>query len=89
MASACEKIQLASCYKNCLETASSNQLESVEFYCISTGVFRFSAELAVQIAVETVEKWLLENPESTVKEVIFNVFENKDLKIYKKALNQK
>ena len=84
-----EKIQLASCYKNCLETASSNQLESVAFCCISTGVFRFPAELAAQIAVETVEKWLAENPDSSVKKVIFNVFGNKDLEIYKKVLSQK
>ncbi len=84
-----EKIQLASCYKNCLETASSNQLESVAFCCISTGVFRFPAVLAAQIAVETVEKWLSENLDSSVKKVIFNVFGNKDLEIYKKVLSQK
>ncbi len=87
--SAREKIQLASCYKNCLETAAENQLESIAFCCISTGVFRFPADLAAQIAVETVEKWLLENPESTVKKVIFNVFGNKDLEIYKNVLGQK
>ncbi len=84
-----EKIQLASCYKNCLETTTENQLESIAFCCISTGVFRFPAELAAQIAVETVGKWLSENPESTVKKVIFNVFGNKDLEIYKKVLGQK
>lgn len=84
-----EKIQLASCYKNCLETANSNQLESVAFCCISTGVFRFPAVLAAQIAVETVEKWLSENLDSSVKKVIFNVFGNKDLEIYKKVLSQK
>lgn len=84
-----EKLLLENCYKNCLETAAENQLESLAFCCISTGVFRFPAELAAQIAVETVEKWLSENPESTVKKVIFNVFGNKDLEIYKKVLGQK
>ena len=84
-----EKILLANCYKNCLETASQNQLESVAFCCISTGVFRFPAELAAQIAVETVEKWLSENPDSSIKKVVFNVFGNKDLEIYKKVLGQK
>ena len=84
-----EKLLLASCYKNCLETASQNQLESVAFCCISTGVFRFPADLAAQIAVETVEVWLAENPDSSVKKVVFNVFGNKDLEIYKKVLGQK
>lgn len=84
--SAREKIQLASCYKNCLETAAENQLESVVFCCISTGVFRFPADLAAQIAVETVEMWLTENPDSSVKKVVFNVFGNKDLEIYQGLL---
>lgn len=83
-----EKILLANCYKNCLETASQNQLESVAFCCISTGVFRFPADLAAQIAVETVEMWLAENPDSSVKKVVFNVFGNKDLEIYKEVLEK-
>ena len=81
-----EKILLSNCYKNCLETASQNQFESVAFCCISTGVFRFPADLAAQIAVETVEKWLLENPDSSVKKIVFNVFGNKDLEIYQGLL---
>ena len=81
-----EKLLLASCYKNCLETASQNQLESVAFCCMSTGVFRFPQELAAQIAVETVEKWLSENPDSSVKKVVFNVFGDRDLEIYKRVL---
>jgi len=81
-----EKLLLASCYKNCLETASQNQLESVAFCCISTGVFRFPQDLAAQIAVDTVEKWLSENPDSSVKKIVFNVFGNRDLEIYKRVL---
>ena len=81
-----EKILLANCYKNCLETASQNQLESVAFCCISTGVFSFPQELAARIAVEMVEQWLAENPDSSVKKVVFNVFGNKDLEIYQGLL---
>lgn len=81
-----EKLLLENCYKNCLETASQNQLESVAFCCISTGVFRFPADLAAQIAVETVEMWLAENSDSSVKKVVFNVFGNKDLEIYQGLL---
>ena len=81
-----EKLLLENCYKNCLETASQNQLESVAFCCISTGVFRFPQDLAAQIAVETVEMWLTENPDSSVKKVVFNVFGNKDLEIYQGLL---
>ncbi len=78
-----DKILLENCYKNCLNTAAENGLESVAFCCISTGVFRFTADLAAQLAVKTVENWLMTNPEKSVKKVVFNVFGNKDLEIYK------
>ncbi|MCR5188003.1 MAG: protein-ADP-ribose hydrolase [Treponema sp.] len=78
-----DKILLENCYKNCLDTAAENGLESVAFCCISTGVFRFPADLAAQLAVKTVEEWLMANPEKSVKKVVFNVFGNKDLDIYK------
>lgn len=81
-----DKIQLASCYKNCLNLAAQNGLESVAFCCISTGVFRFPQNLAAQIAVKTVTNWLDENKNSTVKKVIFNVFTSKDWEIYREIL---
>ena len=81
-----DKVQLASCYKNCLNLAAQNGLESVAFCCISTGVFRFPQKFAAQIAIKTVPSWLDENKDSTVKKVIFNVFESKDFEIYKEIL---
>ncbi|WP_147613077.1 protein-ADP-ribose hydrolase [Treponema pectinovorum] len=78
-----DKTLLASCYKNCLEKASEKNLESVAFCCISTGVFRFPAKLAAEIAVQTVEKWLSENPHKSVKKIVFNVFTSSDLQIYR------
>jgi len=81
-----DKILLSNCYKNCLDTAAENGLESVAFCCISTGVFCFPADLASQLAVQTVENWLSENSEKSVKKVVFNVFGSKDLELYKKLL---
>ena len=83
-----DKVLLSNCYKNCLQKASENGLESVAFCCISTGVFKFPAEMAAEIAVETVKIWLKENADSTVKKVVFNVFGDKDLEIYKKVLGR-
>jgi len=50
-------------------------------------VFRFPGELAVQIAVQTVESWFVENNEKSVKKVVFNVFGDKDLELYRNILN--
>ena len=75
---------LASCYRSCLELAAENSLESVAFCCISTGEFHFPNELAAEIAVQTVRKFL--KKQTSVKKVIFNVFKDLDKAIYEKLL---
>ena len=74
--------QLAQCYRSCLELAEQAGLESIAFCCISTGVFHFPNERAAAIAVETVKRY----PRQSVKTVVFNVFLDKDLDVYKRIL---
>lgn len=71
-----DKVLLASCYRSCLELAAENKLESVAFCCISTGEFHFPNDLAAEIAIETVKEFL--KRQTSVKEVIFNVFKDLD-----------
>ena len=80
-----DKELLASCYRNCLELALKNNLKSIAFCCISTGEFRFPNDLAAQIAVVEVRKVLSENPDKDIK-VVFNVFKDTDLAIYRDIL---
>ncbi|WP_065377680.1 protein-ADP-ribose hydrolase [Gemella sanguinis] len=80
-----DKKLLASCYRNCLELALKNNLKSIAFCCISTGEFRFPNDLAAQIAVAEVRKVLSENPDKDIK-VVFNVFKDSDLAIYRDIL---
>lgn len=51
------EILLASCYRSCLELAEDNQVESIVFCCISTGVFMFPNQRAAEIAVKTVREY--------------------------------
>ncbi len=75
---------LASCYRSCLALAAENGLQSLAFCCISTGEFHFPNRLAAETAVQTVEDWTRET-ESGMK-VIFNVFKDTDLQIYREIL---
>ncbi len=75
---------LASCYLSCLDLASQNHLQSIAFCCISTGVFRFPPEQAAEIAVQTVKEYLKHS--TSIRRVIFNVFKDSDLEIYRKLL---
>ncbi|MGP1460826.1 MAG: protein-ADP-ribose hydrolase [Bacteroides sp.] len=81
-----EREQLASCYRSCLELAAEHKLEQVAFCCISTGEFHFPNALAAEIAVNTVREYLAHNPFSSVQQIIFNVFKDDDLRIYKGLL---
>lgn len=74
--------QLAQYYRSCLDLAEKNGLESIAFCCISTGVFHFPNKLAAKIAIETVKSY----PRHALKTIVFNVFLNKDLDIYRQLL---
>lgn len=76
--------QLASCYRACLALAVKYKLTSIAFCCISTGEFHFPQERAAEIAVHTTEEYLQENP-AQIK-VIWNVFKESDLNIYRRLL---
>ncbi len=76
---------LASSYRSCLDLAAENGCESLAFCCISTGVFGFPKKEAARIAVKTVKDWKCEN--SSRMKVIFNVFKDNDLEIYKELLS--
>ncbi|MCD8122556.1 MAG: protein-ADP-ribose hydrolase [Clostridiales bacterium] len=76
--------QLASCYLSCLKLAEQHEVASIAFCCISTGVFRFPNERAAEIAVQTVKEYKLRTG-SKIK-VIFNVFKDMDMEIYRKIL---
>lgn len=77
---------LAGCYQSCLELAAGNNVRSVAFCCISTGVFHFPQQRAAEIAVETVRQFL--ETDSSIDRVIFNVFTDRDLAIYQRLLGE-
>ena len=80
-----EEKQLAKCYINSLNLAIKNKIKTIAFPCISTGEFRFPKELACKIAINTVDEFLTKYPKNFDK-VVFNVYNEEDLKIYEKYI---
>ena len=76
---------LSDCYTNTLDLCLQNGLRSVAFCCISTGVFRFPGRRAAEIAVNTVNEWMLKHP-GAMDRVIFNVFRDEDKEYYEQEL---
>lgn len=75
---------LASCYHHCLEIASQEQLQTIAFPCISTGVYGYPHQAAAEIAVETVREFL-KSPTS-LEEVIFCCYLEEDFRVYQALL---
>ncbi len=80
-----DKDLLADCYSACLEVAAKNNVKSIAFCCISTGVFHFPQKEAAEIATKTVSEFLKAN--DAIDKVVFNVFTEKDLEIYRQLLD--
>lgn len=77
---------LASCYRNTLKLADAHQLSSIAFCCVSTGEFNFPNERAAEIALRTVREYIARTKSQI--QVVFNVFKDKDLQIYKSLLRE-
>ena len=76
-----DPILLANCYRNSLKLAMENDLRSIAFPSISTGVFGYPIEDATKVAVKAVKEFLKENPNYDI-EIIFCVFNDSAEKMY-------
>ena len=77
---------LASCYRSCLELASQNGCETVDFPSISTGVYHFPLEKAAEIAIGTIAACLREHPE--IRRVRMVCFDERTKAYYDRALEK-
>ena len=79
-----EEELLASCYKKSLELAVSNNIKTIAFPNISTGVYRFPKDKAAKIAISEVKKILSNN--KLISKVVFVTFDKENLEIYQQNL---
>jgi len=71
---------LANCYRHSLTLAQDNQVKSIAFPAISTGVYRFPIDRAVKIAVKTIKANLAM---TGITKVIFVCYNDVTYKAYK------
>ena len=77
---------LASCYRESLELALANNLETLAFPAISCGVYHYPVEEASQVAVEEVSSFVERKP--GLKRVLFVCFSEDVAVAYRRALGQ-
>jgi O-acetyl-ADP-ribose deacetylase (regulator of RNase III) len=75
---------LANCYRRSLEVAVQNNVRSVAFPAISTGIYGFPLERATRIAVREVRAFLEKN--RTIEKVLFVCFDSRTRNCYQRVL---
>ena len=76
---------LYNAYHNSLVLASANNLKSIAFPNISTGIYGFPKERAAKNAIQAVKDYLSED--ESIAEVKFICFDEENYNIYKKLLD--
>ena len=79
-----EPVKLASCYQRSIEVAIENDVKTIAFPNISTGVYGYPKKEAAEIAVKIITDSLNEHPEIDL--VIFCIFDDENFKIYQSLL---
>ena len=77
---------LASAYRESLKLAAENNLSSISFPSISTGAYGYPVDEASRVALKTVTSFLSET--TSIKEVVFVLFDVRTLDAYASALQE-
>ncbi|MCE5316040.1 MAG: macro domain-containing protein [Parachlamydia sp.] len=80
-----DKQRLYNAYYKSLQVAAANNLSSIAFPAISTGIFGFPVSSATQVAIQAAADFAVRNPNSSVKTITMAITPNK-FQDYNKAL---
>ena len=77
-----EEALLASCYLRSLAIAEEQQLSSLAFPCISTGIYGYPGDRAASLAVTTVREFLATHQFTVLDRIVFCCFSAEDAGLY-------
>lgn len=80
-----KQILLANCYSNSLKLALKNNIKTIAFPNISTGIYHFPKDKAAKIAIETTKNFEEIN---SFEKIIFICFDEENYSIYNEYLTQ-
>ena len=78
--------KLADCYTNSLLLAEKNNVRTIAFPSISTGVYGYPVKEAAEVAVDTVRDFLKEHPDS-FDAVYWVLFDDHTMSVYERAIS--
>ena len=75
---------LASCYRKCLELAVENNIKTIAFPCISTGVYSFPIKTAADIAFKEISEFIKTN--EGIEKITIVCFDGNNFDAYSKLI---
>ena len=79
---------LEGAYTNALNRAEENNIKSIAFPSISTGIFGYPLKEATSIAIGAVNKYFKENPNSKIEIVEFDLFDDYTYSVFESELSK-
>jgi O-acetyl-ADP-ribose deacetylase (regulator of RNase III) len=79
-------VLLGNCYRNSLRLALENDLKTVAFPNISTGIFGYPKQEACAVAIQAVQAFLSEN-QGVLEEIRFVCFDEENFDLYSERLS--
>lgn len=79
-----EEALLRSCYTESLRLARTNEVKTIAFPNISTGIYHFPKDIAAGIAIEAVSSF---EDAAFFEEIVFVCFDEENYELYKKVLS--
>jgi len=76
---------LEDCYTNSLKIAVENEVQTIAFPNVSTGIYSFPKALAAEVAIDAVRNFLTEN--ESITKIIFVCFDEENYVLYNQILN--
>lgn len=80
---------LTSSYRTALEEGCRLGVGSIAFPFISSAIYKFPKKRAAQVAVDAVSEFLSQNPKGSVKKVVFSLFSDEDVEIFRNTMSAK
>lgn len=75
---------LANCYTNSLKLAIENDIKTIAFPNISTGIYHYPKPQAAKVAINAVTHFLKDN--HTIEQVVFVCFDEENYRLYSDAI---
>lgn len=76
---------LSDCYKNTMDLAIENNVKSIAFPNISTGIYKFPKDIAAKIAIQTIRSF---KDQKIIEEVTFVCFDRENFELYSKLMKK-